>query len=331
MICKECNFENKEGAAFCAQCGKPLAVDSASAMEPIPEKEEKTTIIEPEIKSEEKVADDSEANTTVLTNTMSPVTPIAPVAPAPQGFAEGPKPVTPMPQAAPMPQTAPAAKGKADKKAKAPKAAKPAKAKKSKGTIAYIIISILLILGLAGVGVWGYFHYEDKLDKAAEEKANLEAELSSEHEVEVAELEDEIDVLETSVADLEASVADYETQVSELESEVEELSEYEAYDPLIQFAESATGQGFEDFFVSDTVLHLSDDTVAVKVWLRDAPEQTVYYEHTDNGVVSCEWGDSWENEKCATLYITPLKEGNVEIYITNSGNDEEIVIYTYVD
>jgi hypothetical protein len=97
----------------------------------------------------------------------------------------GPKPSAPtpgmgMPAAAPKPMGAPAmapmggvpAGGpKPAAPAPAAKPAQPVKAKKSKGTIAYIVISIILILGLAGVGTWGYFHFTDKLDKAEEDKA----------------------------------------------------------------------------------------------------------------------------------------------------------------
>ena len=365
MICKNCGFENKDEAAFCANCGKPVVAENASPMGEAPQEEEKTTIIEP-LSNEEgtKPVDDSEANTTVLTNDMA----MAPVSPAPQGFNNGPAPMGapqgfnngpapmgapqgfnngPAPMGAPqgfnngpapmgMPMGAPMDVANNGKPAKAPKPPKAPKApkqpkesngKKSKGTLIYIVISVLLILGLTGVGVWGYFHYTDKIDKLEEEKLNIEAELTSEYELEITELE-------TEISDLNSTVTDYETQISEAETEItgleEELEAYAKYDSLIDFTGSCAGQGYSDFFCSDTMLYLTSDTAAVKVYYLDM-EGTVYFECADSSVVECEWGDTWENDLVATLYVTPKATGNTTIKITNTTNDEEILIYVQVD
>ncbi len=342
MICKDCKFENKEGAAFCANCGKPLEVESASAMEPIENDDEKTTIIEPEEKKEE--VDNSEENTTVLTS-KAPVSPApAAPAPAPQGFNQGPKPVTPMgmpgaPMGMPgapmgMPpmnnaQPAPAGKpGKAPKAPKTPKAAKPAKAKKSGGTIAYIVISIILILGLAGVGVWGYFHYTDKIDKLNKEKDTMEETLTADYEAQISDLNSEIDTLETSVTDLEASVTDYETQVSDLQLKVDA---YATFDTLIAYTIGSVPQGSTTFYASNNIVYLTDNTAEIKVFYADL-EGTVYFELADSSVATAEWGETWENdETTATLYINPVASGYTTVKITNTTDDQVIELLVFVE
>lgn len=351
MICKACNFENKDGAAFCAKCGKPLEAESASAMEPMatPD-EEKTTILNPEeVKPAEKPADDSEANTTVLTNNM-PITPGTP-APAPQGFANGPAPMgapmngpkpsapTPgmgMPAAAPKPMGAPAMAPMGGAPAGGPKpaapapAAKPAqpvKAKKSKGTIAYIVISIILILGLAGVGTWGYFHFTDKLDKAEEDKANMETELNDAHAAEIASMSEANSELESQITDLEGDVTDLESQISDLQGSV---SGYESYDAVIDFAEGATAQGNSGFFASTNFVNLSNGTAEIKVYYLDETG-TVTYNLADSSVATCSWGEEWENDVVATLYVDAVSSGTTTITLSNDTSSDEIVITLYVE
>lgn len=352
MICKECNFENKDGAAFCANCGKPLPAESASAMEPIKDEDEKTTIIEPEVKAEEKAADDSEANTTVLTSN-TPMGGVAPMgapapSPAPQGFNQGPKPGTPTPGApmkpmgAPTPMGAPAPMGAPmnkppmgqapmNKPAQAPagKPAKPVKAKKSKGTIAYIVISIILILGLTGVGVWGYFHYTDEIDKVKEEKATLEADLTAQYEGEIATLQSDISTLETTVSDYETTFALYDEEISSLEAQIEDHAQY---DDLIAAADLCTPQGSTTFFASNNFIHLSSgESAEIKVFYENL-EGTVYYELQDSSIATCEWGDTWENaETTATLTVTGVSSGYTTIEITNTTDDQLIEIVVYVD
>ncbi len=99
MICKSCQFDNREGALFCAECGAPLASANDNAEKP---EVEKTVILDEVVtNSKESVEqeDESEANTTVLTSDM-----LKPVQPAaPKEFTAGPAPVKPMaPQGTPM-------------------------------------------------------------------------------------------------------------------------------------------------------------------------------------------------------------------------------------
>lgn len=123
MICESCKFENREGALFCAECGKPLASANENAEKPM-EKEVNKTVILDEVVTNSKESvdkeDDSEANTTVLTSDMlKPAQAAAPVSPQPMA-PQAPKMVAP--QGAPMgqpmaPQGAPMGQPQAPKMA----------------------------------------------------------------------------------------------------------------------------------------------------------------------------------------------------------------------
>ncbi len=111
MICESCKFENREGALFCAECGKPLASANANAEKPMEKEVNKTVILDQVVtNSKESVdkEDESEANTTVLTSDMlKPAQAAAPVSPqpmapmSPQGMAPQ-APRMAAPQGAPM-------------------------------------------------------------------------------------------------------------------------------------------------------------------------------------------------------------------------------------
>ncbi|MBR3834651.1 MAG: hypothetical protein IKJ73_10045 [Lachnospiraceae bacterium] len=130
MICESCKFDNREGALFCAECGKPLASANANAEKPEVknEQDDSKTVILDEVVTNSKESvdkeDESEANTTVLTSDM-----LKPAQPAaPKGFAPGPAPVKPMaPQAPKMaaPQGAPMAPNGQPMAPQAPKMAAP--------------------------------------------------------------------------------------------------------------------------------------------------------------------------------------------------------------
>lgn len=322
MICKSCSFENKEGAAFCAKCGAPLSKPdektSAADMKPI--------------------EDDSEANTTVLTSDMiSPAKPQTPQQgnPAPQGFVPGPTgaPMGGAPMGGPKPMGGAPMGAPAPQKPvnNAPKAPQPAKSGKT-GTAAkaYIIVSIILIVAMAGAGVWLFLHFNGKIDDISKEKDSLASQMdasSSNYENQISDKDSEIAELESQVTDYESQISDYESQISSYE---ETSASYSAYDSLIQFANSSAGQGYSDFFASDTVLHLSGGDVAVMVYFGVQEDSNVVYTVADSSVASCEWGDSW-NGDVATLYITPNGSGNTVITLSNDVNDETINIFVYVD
>lgn len=371
MICPQCKAENKDGAGFCVQCGAKLiaAPDTANAeaaakdvKENIEEKvesksEESTTVLTADMLSEIK----SEESTTVLTADMLNQTPAnAPKGNAPQGGQPGMVPPA-QPGQRPMGGPQPGMSGqlaqnqmpgqsgmlvqqpqqphkKAQKAPKAPKPAKEAKQPKQKsgklggGMVAYIVISLLLICGMIGAGVWGYLHYTKEIDKLKDEKDTISKELESTKAL-VTSKEDEIAGLETTNSDLSEENATLQTQVSDYEAQVAELSSANSqYAPLIDFANSnAVGQGFDDFFVSDTVVHLSGGAKSVKVFF--APEDgNVNPVVADGGVATCSWQDGWgDTGYVATLDITPVATGMTTITISNDVNDETVTILVIVD
>lgn len=368
MICKSCSFENKEGAVFCANCGKPLTQDAPAMdvndMKPIEtdDSEPQTVALDSAFDVQPEKEDDSEANTTVLTSELiTPAPGTQAGGPAPQGFVSGPAPMgapkpmggpapmgasNPMggsaPMGAPKPMGGPAPMGApkpmggsapagAPQGGNTPKQNKPAKSGKTgTGAKVYIVISIILIVAMAGAGVWMFMHFNGKIDDISKEKDTLASQMdasSSSYESQLSDKDTEISGLESSVADYESQIADYESQIAAYE---ETSSSYSAYDALISFANSSAGQGYADFFASDTVLHLTGGDVAVLVYYGVQEDSNVIYQVENAGVATCEWGEDW-NGDVATLYVTPVSSGNTIITLSNDVNDETIKIYVYVD
>lgn len=325
MICKECKFENKEGAAFCANCGKPIVADSENDVKPASSDEEKTTIIE----TEEKQGDDSEGDTTVLTSNapMGGMPPMGTV--PPMGNVPPMGGVSPMGGSAPVNNGMPAKPAKPGKPAKAAKPAKVAKPKKSKGTVAYIVISIILILGLAGVGVWGYFYFTGEIDDLKEEKANATAELTVQYEKEIEDLQASNDELELSVADYESQIALNEEKISQLQADVDG---YTAYEEILNAISTSVPQGSTSFFASNNIVRVSEgDTAEIKIYYADL-DGTIQYYLENSSVATCEFGEGWENdETTATLYVEGLNAGVTRIEISNTTDDQIIEIIVYVD
>lgn len=226
--------------------------------------------------------------------------------------------------------------GKPEKAPKPPKAPKAPKAPKEPGAMktgvkVYIVISIILLAGLIGTGIWGFLHFTNKVDDLEKDNSKLTIDLDdAKSEIDglnsdIDDKNDTIDALNSEISSLNDTCDSYETQIADLQ---ESAGEYAAYDSLISFAKSATGQGYTDFFVSDTVVHLTGGETAVKLYF--ANEGDVMYTCNDSSVVSCEWSDNFENN-VASLYLTPTGSGNTQVTITNSVNDEEITIYVFVD
>lgn len=383
MICPQCKFENKDGAAFCAQCGTKLievpaagtdkaaeAVKDAAkeVKEDIKEEakevkdtveeaaqnaakeeknisEESTTVLTADMLREQK----SEESTTVLTADMlEPKSGAAPMGNAPMGNApmgNGPmgQPQGMMPPMGNAPMGQPGQvpmnpQGKQPKAAKQPKEAKQPKqpkqksGKKNGGVIAYVVVSILLILGLIGTGVWGYLHYEKKLDNLNEEKDNVTKELEqakadiTSKDSEIDGLETQLDTLSQDNETLQNTVSDYETQIAEL------TNSFAAYETLISFVnDTAIGQGYDDFFTSDTVVHLSGGAKSIKVFFL--PEEgSVGMNVADGSVATCSWQEGWgDTGYVGTIDITPVATGSTIITLNNDVNDEIIKIYVIVD
>ena len=344
MICPSCKFDNKDGVAFCANCGTKMSQDNS---------DDKTVLITEETTApeaapaeeakQETPVDDSESNTTVLTSELKGPGPVpvpgapAPMNGAPMAFSPAPMgntapmnnaPMNGAPMGAPVPMNnAPA--GKPGKAPKAPKQPKAAKSGASTGTKVYIGFSIFAILALVGVLVYGIMQLNDKKDEISKLNDDIASVTDAKDDI-ASELEAEQAASETYVStidELNNSVATLESENATLTSTVEG---YAPYDNLINFSDANSAGAEAEFFASHTVLHLTDASTMVRVYY---PTQggTVYFGGNDTNVASCEWGDDWINDSVATLYVTPEGSGNTIITLTNDQNDTEVKIYVYVD
>ncbi|MBQ8924485.1 MAG: hypothetical protein IJ053_06785, partial [Lachnospiraceae bacterium] len=263
-----------------------------------------------------------------------------PMGQRPQGaMPQGMPPMGQQPQGMP-PQGAQQKPVKAPKPPKQPKAPKEPKEKKGKlggGLIAYIVISILLILGLAGAGIWGYLHYNKKIDDLKAEKEQLETDktkLTDDYESQLGSKDDDILDYESQIADLQTQLNDYESQIGTYE---ESVGAYAAYDGLINFFNTgAGGQGHSEIFVSDTVLHISgSDAKQIKVFCPSEDGVDFEVDAANPGVVSCEWTGEWEIygdlELVATLNVTPVASGSTMITIKDATTGTAVKVFVTVD
>ena len=402
MICPSCKFENREGALFCAECGKPLASANTNA--------ERTVILDQVVtNSQDSVdkVDDSEANTTVLTSDMrkpvqaakpqgfvastatpqapkmapqavpmngQPVQvtpqvapqapkmapqaapmngqPVQPVQAAPQAAPQAPKmapqatpqaapmngqpvqPVQAAPQVAPQPKTDIEPEEKLDKKA-AKKAAKKAKKENKRGgSKAYVVISILLMLTMAGGLVAGYLYHDKKMDEAAAEIEGLKAS-ASDAQATISQKDNELATLYASSTDAQTTIADLQIQLAESQSALATAqataSSYVSYDPLIAFVEAETADSSTDMMVSDTVVYTTaGSTVQVYVYFPSQEGQLSYLV-SDVAVADCTWGEEWVNGNVLPISIQALSAGDVTIEVTNDQNDISETIFVHVE
>ena len=359
MNCPSCNFDNKDGVAFCANCGTKMqsqdSEDKTVLINEAKPAEEAAPVTEAAPIEEAKLdapVDDSESNTTVLTSELKGPGPVpVPGAPAPMNGAPmafspapmggpapmngapmgGPAPMNGAPMGGPAPMNGvPAGKpGKAPKAPKAPKQPKAPKSGASVGTKVYIGFSIVAILALAGVLVYGIMQLNDKkdeIDKLNDDIASVtdaKDELASELEAEQAASETYV----STIDDLNSTVSTLESDNATLTSD---LDYYTSYSSLIDFSNSQSASAEGEFFASHTVLHLTEDSTMVRVYF---PVQggTVYFGGNDSSIATCEWDENWINDSVATLYVTPVSSGYTTITLTNDQDSTEVKIYVYVD
>lgn len=195
--------------------------------------------------------------------------------------------------------------------------------------MAYIVISIILILGLAGVGVWGYFYYTGEIDDLKKDKENATAELTAQYETEIEELENSNEELELQLEDYESQLTFKDEEISELQANVDGYAEYEE---ILNAVSASVPQGSTSFFASNNIVHVSEgDTAEIKIFYADL-DGTVQYYLENSSVATCEFGEGWENdETTATLYVEGLSEGVTSIEISNTTDDQVVEIIVYVD
>lgn len=232
--------------------------------------------------------------------------------------------------------TQPEVKQKAQKPPKAPKEKKQKDPNKKlpTGALVYIILSAvlmaILVLSLLVTGVLTSSKTK-KLKNEINDKDMFAKSMEADYESQIADKDTEIAQKEADIKDLENRLSLYQ---EDLEKSEQTKDSYSKYDPLINFAkDSAKGQGYSDFFVSDTVVHLKNGQIAVKVYFKDASdENTVEFITNDSSIASCSWGSTWDNNCVATLFIeNGGSKGNTIVTISNNVNDEKIDIYVFAD
>lgn len=201
-----------------------------------------------------------------------------------------------------------------------------------KGEKVYIGISIALMVLLAGGLVFGFFYFSSKVQKANEERNAIasESDVAAQYfKSQLSVQEDTIAELQTEIASLSDAVEGYKDEIADYQEQVYELqNRNEAIDGLATFTDALAPQGYEDMFVSDTVLHLKEEAI-VRVCITGAMEVRVTSDNPK--IVACEWDSVPVGPTVARLRLKPRDTGSAIITLTNNRNNEEIYIYVYVD
>jgi cell division protein FtsB len=211
----------------------------------------------------------------------------------------------------------------------------------------YLVVSLVIIVALAGAGAYFYSKHTVRIDE-------LNTELAS--------LTDANRAYESESADKSVLIADYENQISELKADVEageaevaslreDIGEYEsssdyyaAYNGLIAFANQNTGSSSLKMFASDTVLHLTTEDVMFYVYVSENTSINAVVENRDIATIEV---IGWSNDNIAILKVVPgTTAGSTKITLTagdassdsdESDDDEEdtdsdkVEIFVYSD
>jgi hypothetical protein len=210
---------------------------------------------------------------------------------------------------------------KKDKKKDKPEGDKPESLGINK---AYMVISIVIMVALAGAGAFFYITHTKKIDDLNVEIASLtdaNQSYKSENEdkdVLIEDYEEQIDGLNRNVDVAEETIASLKEDIDEYSASSEY---YASYNGLIAFSDANTGTSSTTFFASDTVLHMTTEELRVYIYVSETSDLNYYIENSD--VASCEWV-GWENDNVAVLKVTPgTSVGSTKITLTKSSKKEE--------
>lgn len=194
----------------------------------------------------------------------------------------------------------------------------------------YIAVAIALMVFLSGGMLFGFFYFSSKVQKANEERNSIASEsdvAAAYFRSQIREQEDTIAAMQTEIDALKEDINEYKGQIKEYREELQTLKDKEEIlDGLASFTDAITAQGYEDMFVSDTILHIKEDTT-VRVCISGEIEVTA--NSSDTAIVDCTWDSAPTGPSVARLHVTPKQEGTATITITNNLNDEKIDIYVY--
>ena len=93
------------------------------------------------------------------------------------------------------------------------------------------------------------------------------------------------------------------------------------------FNSDAKGQGYDDFFASDTVVNVTGGKASVKVYYSGEGELAVQV--ADGSVVTGSWEEADESG-VKTLTLTAVASGSTIVTLSNEANDEKINIFVNV-
>jgi hypothetical protein len=194
----------------------------------------------------------------------------------------------------------------------------------------YLVVSLVLIVGLAGAGAYFYMSHTSKIDDLNAEVASL-TDANQEFEADKAKKDTLIADYEAQISQLNGSLKDDEATIASLQEDISDYSNsseyYANYNGLIGFADANTGTSSSTFFASDTVLHMTTEDMTVYVYVPETTDLNYVIENTD--VANCEW-IGWANDNVAILKVTPgAVIGSTKITLTKAsaqteeGSDDE--------
>ncbi len=277
--------------------------------------------------------DDSDDSTTVLKSNMviGGEDVAANGSPKPAAFAPAPT-FAPLPVATPpLPVGAPVA---APANSAAP-AKKEKKAKKSKGTKVYIVISIILMVAMAGAIGYGYYYFSKKIDdNKKEHEAEIE-EINVAHQTEVDLLNEDLSAAQTEADELQDQLDAKDDEITSLTLQMEELqansTDYSQYDTLIGFVETHPSQGCDTFAASNTVLTIAPGTEKMLVYVYHSQDGTCFAQSNNEDSVVVSWPDEGEDYgSYFPLYVTALEPGEAVITLTTDTGEDPIEIFVLV-
>ena len=121
---------------------------------------------------------------------------------------------------------------------------------------------------------------------------------------------------------MQAAIDNYEVQINDLSTANEQSADLVAF-----FNADAKGQGYDDFFASDTAVNITDGKASVKVYFSGEGELAVQV--ADGSVVTGSWEES-EEAGVKTLTLTAVASGSTIVTLSNEADDEKIDIFVNV-
>ncbi|MDD6400957.1 MAG: hypothetical protein PUG10_05035 [Lachnospiraceae bacterium] len=209
--------------------------------------------------------------------------------------------------------------------------------KSKKGSKIYLAVSIVIMVLMAGGLGYGYYHFSNKVKDLEKEKeavtkqmATVESTLNGEK----TSLQNEIDLLKSAATNSEAKIADYETRIADYEQQLQDAQskseQYAAYDKIIEYAKSAKGNDYTDFFCSSNIVHIKAGEKANVSVFFNYDAGNVIYTNPDTNIASCEAEKEWTGN-VIKLNIEGKNVGFTKITISNDVNDENVDLFVIVD